>query len=103
MRYRALRTTRLGRGFGMNHKISSKAWIRVALVAFSVVMVVQGVWILLTETYRMNYVGLPVDWKAAVAGRSEQDRIKGAASLAVVRGDLWAETAFTNGSDKLNT
>ena len=46
------------------------------------------------DTHQVTFA-LPADAKAAAAAFVEQDRIRQAASLAVVRGDLWAESAFT--------
>ena len=77
---------------------TSKAWLRVALTSFSVFLSAQAAWILLAERHRLNHIRLPVDGKTATMAFAEQDKIKQAASLAVVRGDLWAESAFTYGS-----
>ena len=74
---------------------SAKTWIRVALALFGVALTTQAAWILLAERYPQNHMRLPVDQKAATILRIEQDKIKQAASVAVVRGDLWAESAFT--------
>jgi len=76
---------------------SAKIWLRVALALFGVFLSTQAAWILLAERYRLNHIGLPVDEKTATLAFAEQDKIKQGASLAVVRGDLWAESAFTYG------
>jgi len=81
----------------MNPNTSTKTWLRVALALFSVFLSMQAAWILLAERYRLNHIRLPVDGKTATIAFAEQDKIKHAASLAVVRGDLWAESAFTYG------
>ena len=81
----------------MNPNTSTKAWLRVALALFGVFVSMQAAWILLAERHRLNHVRLPVDGQTATIAFAEQDRIKQAASLAVVRGDLWAESAFTYG------
>jgi hypothetical protein len=81
----------------MNPNTSSKTWPRVALALFGVVLSTQAAWILLPERYRLNHIRLPVDGRTATIAFAEQDKIKQAASLAVVRGDLWAESAFTYG------
>ena len=77
---------------------TSKAWLRVALTSFSVFLTAQAAWILLAERHRLNHIRLPVDGRTATMAFAERDKIKQAASLAVVRGDLWAESAFTYGS-----
>src|SRR5216684_5082013 len=60
----------------MNPNTSTRTRLRVALALFGVFLSAQAAWILLAELHK----------------------IKQAASLAVVRGDLWAESAFTHGS-----
>ncbi len=50
---------------------------------------------MVAERYQLNHIRLPVDQKAATIARIEQDKVKQAAFLAGVRGDLWAESAFT--------
>jgi hypothetical protein len=94
----------------MNPNTSAKTWLRVALTLFGVFLSEQAAWIFLAERHRLNHIRLPVDGKTATLAFAEQDKIKQAASLAVVRGDLWAESAFTYGSqlwldagDQLNT
>src|SRR5216683_5361827 len=82
----------------MNPNTSTKTWLRVALTLFGVFLSAQAAWILLAERHRLNHIRLPVDGKTATIAFAEQDKIKQAASLAVVRGDLWAESAFTYAS-----
>src|SRR5712672_1849558 len=82
----------------MDPSTSTKTWLRVALTLFGVFLSVQAAWILLAERHRLNHVRLPVDVKTATIAFAEQDKSKQAASLAVVRGDLWAESALTYGS-----
>jgi hypothetical protein len=77
---------------------SDKTGLRVALALFGVFLSAQAAWILLPERHRLNHVQLPFDGETATIAFDEQDKIKHAASLAVVRGDLWAESAFTYGS-----
>jgi len=84
-----------GTGLTMPPSTSAKTWIRVALALFGVALTTQAVWILLAERYPQNHIQLPVDQNAATIVRIERDKIKQAASVAVVRGDLWAESAFT--------
>src|SRR6202051_1516719 len=82
----------------MNPNTSNKTWLRVALALFGVFLSAQAAWILLAERQRLNHIRLPVDGKTATITFAEQDKSKQAASLAVVRGDLWADSAFTYGS-----
>ena len=83
----------------MNPNASTKAWLRGALALFGVILFAQAAWILLAEGYRLNHIRLPAD-KTATIARIEPDKITRAASLAVVRGDLWAESAFTYGGQR---
>jgi hypothetical protein len=73
----------------------TKTLPRIALTAFGALLFTQATWILLTEGYRPNYIRLPVDTKTARTALAERNNIRRAASIAVVRGDLWAESAFT--------
>jgi hypothetical protein len=82
----------------MNPNTSTGTWLRVALASFGVFLSMQAAWILLAERHQLNHIGLPVEGKTATIAFAEQDKIKQAASLAVVRGDLWAESAFAYGS-----
>jgi hypothetical protein len=82
----------------MNPNTSTKTWLRAALALFGIFLSAQAAWILLAERQRLNHIRFPVDGKTALTAFAEQDKIKQAASLAVVRGDLWAESAFTHGS-----
>jgi hypothetical protein len=82
----------------MNPDTSDKSWLRIVLVLFGVFLSAQAAWILLAERDRLNYTKIPFDRKTATMAFTEQDKISYAASLAVVRGDLWAESAFTYGS-----
>ena len=82
----------------MNPNTSTKTWLRVALALFGVFLSAQAAWILLAERQRLNHIRPPVDGKTATISIAEQDKSKRAASLAVVRGDLWAESAFAQGS-----
>jgi len=81
----------------MNPDTSNKTWLRVALALFGVFLSAQAAWILPAERYRLNHIRLPFDGKTATIALAEPDKVKHAASLAVVRGDLWAESAFTYG------
>jgi hypothetical protein len=99
----------------MKRSTSAKLWLRVILALFGILLSAQAAWILLAERYHPNHIRFAVDGNATIA-LAEQDKIKQAASLAIVRGDLWAEWAFTygdhlqtdqvmdlNAGDKLNT
>jgi len=69
-----------------------RTWPRVALAIFGLVLAEQAAWIVSTEWYSQAHVPSPQQDKASV--KVHQDRIRKAASVAVVRGDLWAESGF---------
>jgi hypothetical protein len=75
----------------------TKTSLRPALALFGVLLSLQAAWILLAQGYWPHHVQLPVDSKTATIASTERNEIKRAASLAAVRGDLWAESAFTYG------
>src|SRR5204863_10035111 len=77
----------------------TRTWLRVAVGLFGLFLAAQSVWILLPERYRPNHIRPPLDGNGAAISFAEQDKIKRAASVAVVRGDLWAEAAFTYGGE----
>lgn len=70
-------------------------WFRLSLVAFGLVLAAQAGWILPAEYFHNHRIQLPVDQPTSLIARLERDNAQRAASLAVVRGDLWAESAFT--------
>jgi hypothetical protein len=83
--------------FSMKPSTSTKVSFRVGLALFGIFLAAQAAWILLPETNHTNRIQLTADGKFATIAPVEQDKIRRAASLAVVRGDLWAESAFTYG------
>jgi hypothetical protein len=84
-----------GTGLTMPPITSATTWIRIALALFSIALTAQAAWILLAERYPQNHMRLAVYQDASTVTRIEQEKIMRAASAAVVRGDLWAESAFT--------
>jgi hypothetical protein len=86
----------------MRPNMSSKTWIRVALALFGVELNAQAAWILLAQTYPQNHIQLPIDENAPIIAHIERDKIKQAASVAEVRGELWADRAFTYASQLWN-
>ncbi len=70
--------------------------LRTGLLAFAALLAVQAVWIILAEYYHPRRIDLPVDQQASRAASHEHENAGRAASLAMFRGDLWAESAFTH-------
>jgi hypothetical protein len=70
------------------------AFRRVTL-SFAALLVAQSVWLLLAELARPAIHGLPADATSAAVAAKERGRAALAASFGIIRGDLWAESAFT--------
>jgi hypothetical protein len=68
---------------------------RLATLIFAVLLGLQCIWLLATEFMRSDVRRLPVDAAAAAAARQWRPAATRAAVLGVIRGDLWAEAAFT--------
>jgi hypothetical protein len=72
----------------------AQSWIRIGLATLSLALATQAAWIVLAEFYHPHGIQFPTDRHTGFVTRLERDNAKRAASLAVVRGDLWAESAF---------
>lgn len=73
----------------------SNAAFRFAVLAFAAILGVQSTWILLAELSRPGIQRLPTEARAADAAAKWRGDAAWAALIGVVRGDLWAESAFT--------
>ncbi|MCI0600302.1 MAG: hypothetical protein L0Y60_12420 [Beijerinckiaceae bacterium] len=71
------------------------AKLRRALFAFGVVLGLCGTWMLLPALVGPKPAGLPLDLNGAEAVAAFRSRAVLAARVSAVRGDLWAEAAFT--------
>jgi hypothetical protein len=74
----------------------SPTGFRFAALAFAVLLGVQSVWLLVAELTQPKLDRLPVDATAATAAASQRMRATWAASVGLIRGDLWAKAAFTD-------
>jgi hypothetical protein len=74
---------------------AAPTWLRVGLVVFSFVLIAQAGWILLAELQHPRRIRPPVDQQASLEVLPARTQATRATKLAVVRGDLWAESAFT--------
>jgi hypothetical protein len=70
------------------------AFRRVTLV-FAGLLTIQSLWLMLAELTRPAIRGLPADAASAAVAATQRGRAALAASVGVVRGDLWAESGFT--------
>jgi hypothetical protein len=68
---------------------------RAAFLGFAFVLACQAMWVLLAEAYRPVRSVFPADPQTAAAESAGRNAAALAATLAFVRGDLWAECAIT--------
>ncbi len=68
---------------------------RLATLAFALLLGFQCIWLLLAELSRPNLNRLPTDAQAAAAAVKQRSNATWAAWIGSIRGDLWAESAFT--------
>jgi len=74
---------------------SSHIAVRLTTLLFALLLGFQSVWLLLAELYRPGIYQLPTDAAAAVDARNGRDDAARAAKIGALRGDLWAESAYT--------
>jgi hypothetical protein len=74
----------------------SPTGFRFAALAFAVLLGVQSVWLLVAELTQPKLDRLPIDATAAAAAASQRVMATWAASIGLIRGDLWARAAFTD-------
>jgi hypothetical protein len=73
----------------------SQAPFRIALVLFACVLGGFALWQLAAELARSDIRRLPVNSESAAAAATARARAQRAAEFGAIRGDLWAEAAFT--------
>ncbi|MGC2224540.1 MAG: hypothetical protein WA624_20400 [Methylocella sp.] len=69
--------------------------LRLALLVFGIVLGLSGLWMWLTELVRPKPIGLVFDRAGAETAAEHRTRAVLAAEIGAIRGDLWAEAAFT--------
>lgn len=69
--------------------------LRTALLIFGIGLGLSGLWMLLPELPRPKPADLPFDRNGAGAAAARRSRAVLAAEIGVIRGDFWAEAAFT--------
>lgn len=74
---------------------SPRISFRVTILMFAGVLAAQSAWLLLAEFSRPRLHGLPTDAASAAVAARDRDRAHWVASIAAIRGDLWALSAFT--------
>lgn len=73
----------------------SQILFRVVILLFALLMGAQCIWLLLPELSRPEIKAFPVDAATARAAAKQRDPALWAASIAAIRGELWAESAVT--------
>jgi hypothetical protein len=68
---------------------------RLATLVLAALLGVQGVWLLLTELSRPGIDRLPTNAQAAAKSANHRNDAIWAAWIGAIRGDVWAESAFT--------
>jgi hypothetical protein len=73
----------------------SQILFRIALWAFTAILVVQAAWLLSVELVRPHIPYFPVDRSSALAAQSKSVGAGIAAAVGLVRGDLWTDESMT--------
>jgi hypothetical protein len=73
----------------------SRVAFRFGMLAFAAILGAQSVWVLLAELSHPGVDRLPPEARAATAAAKLRSDANWAAYIGIVRGDLWAESAFT--------
>ena len=73
----------------------SHSAFRLATSLFAMLLGVQCVWLLLAELSRPGISRLPTDAASAAAAQNGRSNARWTARIGAIRGDLWAESAFT--------
>ncbi len=69
---------------------------RVIAVSFAVLLAAQSMWLLLSELARSSISQFPLDKASAAYATNERAAARWAALFGVIRGDLWAASAFAH-------
>jgi len=69
--------------------------VRLAVLLIAFLLACESVWLLLPGVSGADIERLPLDKTSAAAAASKRDAAAFAASVASIRGDLWAQSAYT--------
>ncbi len=75
--------------------MSNIGFFRGTALVVAFVLGCQALWILTAEFTRPKHFGFPVDAQAAAVAADNRNSAELAASFGIMRGDLWADYAFT--------
>lgn len=87
--------SKFARSTGPMNQQPSQTVFRLATFLFAILLSVQCVWLVVAGFFLPGINRLPADAVAAIAARSERADAGWAATIGAIRGDLWAELAFT--------
>jgi hypothetical protein len=73
----------------------SQTTFRLVTLAFAIVLGAQCIWLLLAELTRPGVNRLPMDPQSAALAAKQRNDATWAAGIGAIRGDLWAESAYT--------
>lgn len=76
--------------------LEAPARLRMGLLGLGGVLALGGLWMLLSALLAPETVALPLDRDGAAAAAAHRGRVIAAARLGVVRGDLYAQAAFSD-------
>lgn len=76
-------------------RIKSSGFFRALIFVWGFVLACQGIWILAAEFYHPPYFKFPTDPQTASVAAGNRNTAALAASLGVIRGDLWALYSLT--------
>jgi hypothetical protein len=74
---------------------STHVKFRITILFFAALLGLQSIWLTLSELSRGGVDRLPTDLSTAAAAAGRRDRAALAAEIGAIRGDLWAQSAFT--------
>ena len=74
---------------------STHVKFRITILFFAALLGLQSIWLTLAELSRGGVDRLPTDLSAAAAAAARRDRAARAAEIGAIRGELWAQSAFT--------
>jgi hypothetical protein len=74
---------------------STQTKFRIATLLIAALLGLQCVWLMLAELSRAGVDRLPTNASAAAAAAAKRNRASWAAEFGIIRGDLWAQLAFT--------
>jgi hypothetical protein len=68
---------------------------RIATLVFAMVLGAQSIWLLLAEFSRASLNSMPTDPQSAALAAKQRNDATWAAWIGAIRGDLWADSAYT--------